>query len=389
MERADVVLVGGGIVGLATARALRTSMPGASVVVLEREQGVGRHQSSHNSGVLHAGVYYAPGSLKAELCRRGKEMMERFCADHGIPVDRNGKLVVATHESELGRFEALVERAGANGVERLAVLDARQLREIEPHAAGIRALHSPTTGVVDFGAVCGALAAGLDVRTGVAVTSVAGDGPDRVVVHTSAGDFGAGAAMVCAGLWSEHLAARSGHRADVRVVPFRGSWTALRPSGAALVRGNLYPVPDPELPFLGVHFTRRIDGAVWAGPNAVVSLSQPALLARAAAFGGSWRLAAAQYRTGATELWTERNRRVALAGMRRYLPELTDADVAWGERPHGVRAQAVDRKGRLVDDFVLARAGRVVHVLNAPSPAATSSLAIADRLAAELAAALG
>ena len=383
-----MVLVGGGIVGLATARALRATMPGASVVVLEKEAAVGQHQSSHNSGVLHAGVYYTPGSLKAELCRRGKEMMERFCADHGIPVVRNGKLVVATSDADIRRFDALVERARANGVAGLAVLDSSELREIEPHAAGVRALHSPTTGVVDFGLVCRALAADLDVRTGTAVAAVT-DSRDHVIVRTPAGEIAAGAAMVCAGLWSEQLAARSGHRTGVRVVPFRGSWVALRPSGAALVRGNIYPVPDPALPFLGVHFTRRVDGAVWVGPNAVVSLSQPALLARAAAFAGSWRLAAAQYRTGISEMWTERNRRVLLAGMRRYVPALAEDDVAWDDRPCGVRAQAVDRHGRLVDDFVLARQGRVVHVLNAPSPAATSSLAIAERLASEVAAAAG
>lgn len=387
LERVDIAVVGGGIVGLATARAVQAAQPSASVVVLEREAGVGRHQSSHNSGVLHAGVYYAPGSIKAELCRRGKDLMERFCADHGIPVARNGKLVVATSAAELGRFDALVERARANRVPDLAVLDARELRAVEPHVTGVRALHSPTTGVVDFGLVCRVMAQALEVRTGVAVRRVE-QGRAEVVVHTATGALRAGAAVVCAGLDSEALAARSGFQAGARVVPFRGSWVALRPSGASLVRGNVYPVPDPALPFLGVHFTRKIDGAVWAGPNAVVSLGRPRLLARAAAFGGTWRLAAAQYRTGLDEAWTERSRQRQLQRMRRYLPDLTRGDVAWGHRPFGVRAQAVDRDGRLVDDFLLLRSGRVVHVVNAPSPAATSALAIGDRLAADLVSAL-
>lgn len=387
-QRADLVVVGGGIVGLATARAAQMAQPRAAVVVLERESAVGLHQSSHNSGVLHSGVYYKPGSMKAELCRRGKEMMERFCSAEAIPVLRNGKLVVAVSEGELARLDDLVDRARANGVADLAVLGAKELRAIEPNVAGIRALHSPTTGVVDFAVVCRALASPLDVHTGVRVTSL-WDRGDEVVVHVDGGgEVRARAAVVCAGLWSEQLAARSGLPTAARVIPFRGSWLALRPTGAALVRGNIYPVPDPALPFLGVHFTRRVDGAVWAGPNAVVSLADRALLLRAARFGGSWRLAADKYRTAAVELWTEHSRRTQLRGMRRYLPDLTEDDVSWSERPFGVRAQVVDRAGHLVDDFLMARDGRVVHVLNAPSPAATSALAIAERLADTVADAL-
>lgn len=389
MIRVDVVVVGGGIVGLATARAISRAWPASRVVVLEREAAVGQHQSSHNSGVVHAGVYYTPGSIKARLCRRGKDLMERFCADHEIPLKRNGKLVVAVDRSELPRFDALVTRAEANGVDGLTILDAEGLRAVEPHVVGLRALHSPTTGVVDFGQVCTALAADLDVRTGVTVTSV-DSGGDEVIGTTSAGgEFRARAAVVCAGLQAEDLARRSGHAAEVRIVPFRGSWTALHPSGAALVRANIYPVPDPGLPFLGVHFTRRVDDQVWAGPNAVPATREWRLLVRAAAFRGSWHLAAAHLAVGAREVWTERNRRAALAGMRRYLPELTAADVAWGTRPFGIRAQAVDRRGRLVDDFVLATDRRVVHVLNAPSPAATSSLGIGEHLAGEVASMIG
>jgi L-2-hydroxyglutarate oxidase LhgO len=371
------VVVGGGIVGLASARALRTADPRRRVVVLEREQAVGQHQSSHNSGVLHAGVYYAPGSQKAKLCREGKITMEKYCAEHGIAVERNGKLVVALDRSELGRLDALVERARANGVEGVRVLDRDELREVEPHAAGIRALHSPGTAVVDFGAVCAALAAELDdVRTGVEVHEVTSEGH----VETSAGSIDAKAVVVCAGLWSARLARSH----EMLIVPFRGAWLALRPRAASLVRGSIYPVPDPDLPFLGVHITRRIDGSVWAGPNAVLSLAHPTMLARSLAFAGTWRLFAHHWRAGARELWRDRVRRAYVQEVARYLPGLTLDDIELGPRPFGVRAQAVARDGTLIDDFVFARDGRVLHVLNAPSPAATSALAIGTHIANEV-----
>jgi L-2-hydroxyglutarate oxidase LhgO len=383
MTTADVVVVGGGIVGLATAYQLGRSRPDARVTVLEKEARVGRHQSSHNSGVLHAGIYYAPGSRKAELCRRGKAAVEAFAEAHGIPVVRNGKLVVAVEERELPALVALTERAEANGVPELRTLDRDGLREIEPHVAGVRALHSPTTGVVDFGLVCDALASELDVRTGVGVVDLA-ENKGCVRVTTTSDAIEARTVVVCAGLWSSKLAKRAGLTTDVQIVPFRGTWLALRSSGAELVRGNIYPVPDPELPFLGVHFTRRVDGSVWSGPNAVLSLAERSVLRDALQFRGLWRLGVREARVAAREFWLSHRHRAALRELNRYVPELQHDDIEWSNRPFGVRAQAVRRDGSLVDDFVIEGKGRIVWVLNAPSPAATASLAIGEVLAEEV-----
>lgn len=396
--RCDVIVVGGGIVGLATARQLLDTNPRLRLVLLEKEVAVGLHQSSHNSGVLHAGLYYAPGSLKARLCRRGKGLMERFAAERGIPVNRVGKLVVATEEAELGRFSALAERARRNGVPGLRVIDAAGLREIEPHSAGLRALHSPETAVIDFGAVCRALAddlrlRGVDVRTSSAVQAMEERG-DRVRV-TAADRFEARVVVVCAGLQADRLAAKTGHLHGVRIVPFRGSWYLLRPEAARLVRGNIYPVPDPRFPFLGVHFTPRLDGSVLVGPNATLAWAREAYDRRAfkpkdaasvLAFPGTWRLARRYFRTGVAELYRNRVRRAALRELRRYVPEVGLEDLMPG--PSGVRAQAVRADGTMVDDFLIEGSARLLHVLNAPSPGATSSLAIGEVLASEVAARL-
>lgn len=391
----DVVVIGGGIIGLATAYQMLVAEPDRRVVVLEKEPRVGLHQSSHNSGVIHAGLYYAPGSLKARLCTRGRRLMEDFAAEHGIPLIRRGKVVVAVDESELGRFDELARRARSNGVEGLRAIGAAELRELEPHVAGIKAIHSPFTAVVDFALVCEALAGeirsrGGDVRTHAGVLDI--DETDSSVRITSlAGDFEAGTAVVCAGLQADRLAATTGHAAGVRILPFRGSWWALRSSAAALVNGNVYPVPDPRFPFLGVHFTRRIDGTVWAGPNAVLSATReayhrgslnPADILAVAGFPGTWRLARRHWRQGAREVYHDRVRRAAHAEMARYIPELAVDDLLPG--PTGVRAQAVRADGTLVDDFLIRGTRRVVHVLNAPSPGATSSLAIGEVIAAEV-----
>jgi L-2-hydroxyglutarate oxidase LhgO len=382
MTEVDVLVVGGGIVGLATAYRLAEARPDVRVTVVEKEATVGRHQSSHNSGVLHAGLYYAPHSKKAELCTLGKAAVEAFAEAHGIPVVRNGKLVVAVDEREVPGLTALTQRAEANGVPGLRTLDRDELREVEPHVSGVRALHSPTTAVIDFGLVCEALASELDVRSGAGVVDLV-ESSGSVRVTTAAEEFEARAVVVCAGLWSSQLAKRAGLTTDVQIVPFRGTWLALRPSGADLVRGNIYPVPDPELPFLGVHFTRRIDGSVWSGPNAVLSLAERSVVRDALRFSGLWRLGLREARVAAREFKLSHCHRAALRELNRYMPDLRHEDIDWSTRPSGVRAQAVRRDGSLVDDFVIEGRGRIVWVLNAPSPAATASLAIGEVLAGE------
>lgn len=394
-DRHDVAIVGAGVIGLATAYQLLVSDQGRRVVVLEKEPGVGYHQSSHNSGVLHAGLYYTPGSLKAQLCRRGKRLMEQFAVAHDIPVVRTGKLVVAVDSSELPRFEALAQRAERNEVDGLRRVSGAQLREIEPHVAGIQAIHSPSTGAIDFLAVCQALtreieSRGGQVRTGAKVIALQEVG-SVARLSTSAGDFEADVVATCAGLRSDEVAAMTGHSSDVQIVPFRGSWFALRPAAARLVQGNIYPVPDPTFPFLGVHFTRRVDGSVWAGPNAVLAGGREAYqrgsfnvrdLLGVAAFPGTWRLIGRSWRRGTVELYHDIVRRAAHHQMQRYLPELALEDLIPG--PTGIRAQAVRKDGTMVDDFFIDGTRRIVHVLNAPSPGATSSLAIGEMLAREI-----
>jgi (S)-2-hydroxyglutarate dehydrogenase len=380
----DVVVVGGGIVGLATARAL--ALRGMRVVVLERESAIGTHQTTHNSGVIHAGLYYEPGSLKARLCVEGAAALYEYCEGRGIAAERCGKLVVATRPADLERLDALERRARANGVPGLARLGPDELRTIEPAARGLAALHSPNTGMVDFGAVASAYAAdvvanGGEVRTGAAVEALvereghveavlAGDGgPSRRAVA-------ARRAVACAGAWSDRLALRSGARPDVRIVPFRGAYLTLRRTD--LVRGQIYPVPDPALPFLGVHLSRTIAGDVLIGPTALLVLQR-----RSLRWPGTVRLVRRWWRTGAREVAHALSRRLLVREAARFVPEIGPADV--GPGPAGVRAQAVGRDGALLDDFLLARTGRAVHVLNAPSPAATASLAIGDMIASEMA----
>ena len=393
-ERHDVVVVGGGIVGLATAYRLLEARPALNLAVLEKEAELASHQSGHNSGVVHAGLYYAPGSLKARLTRDGKAELDAFCAAQGIPLERTGKLVVALSVDELPRFEALRERAVANGVPGLEVVGPERIREIEPHAAGIRALWSPSTGIVDFRRV--ALAYGDEVRerggaisTGRAVTGIEMR-PSEIVVRTGAGEIVVGAVIACAGLWADRVAALSGDAGPgaPRIVPFRGDYYTLTPDARHLVRGLIYPVPDPRFPFLGVHFTKRIDGQVWAGPNAVLAFARAGYrrrdvsvrdLAGTLAYPGFRHLARRHLRTGLAEMWRDISKGAFLAELQRYVPGLRGDQVTFG--PSGVRAQAVAADGTLVDDFDLAGSGRVLHVRNAPSPAATASLAIGRMLA--------
>jgi len=388
----DVVVVGGGIIGLATARELLRRRPGLSVLLLEREAELAAHQTGHNSGVVHAGLYYAPGSAKARLCVAGKALLEAYCAEHQIPLQRVGKLVVALEPDELPRLAAVEQRARANGVPGLEVLDAAGIARIEPHAAGIRALWSPGTGIVDYRRVALAYAADVRAAGGVIETGrgVAGlaESSGEVVVRTDAGELTARAVITCGGLWSDRLAGMSGDVGTERIVPFRGDYLTLAPEAAGLVRGLIYPVPDPRFPFLGIHLTRRMDGGVWAGPNAVLALARSGYRRRdvdlrevvaIARHAGFRRLARRFWRTGLAEQWRDLSRRSFAKEVRRYLPEVRLDQLRPG--PSGVRAQAIDPDGTLVDDFRFGGSRWILHVRNAPSPAATASLAIAAEIA--------
>ena len=454
----DVAIVGGGIIGLAIARLL--ALRGLRVVVLEREPALGGHQTSHNSGVIHAGIYYAPGSLKARLCVDGAAALYDYCAAKGITAERCGKLVVAVDGGELERLDELERRARANGVRDLARLGPDEIRAVEPAAQGLSALHSPNTGMVDFGAVAAAYADdvrehGGEIRVGAGVRALveqrdhvevvldgapgpragsptgqvgsarqagsptgqvgssrqagsptgqvgssrqAGSPTGQVGSSRQAGSPGSPAepvlarrAVACAGAWSDRLALASGARPDVRIVPFRGAYLRLAPERAGLVRGQIYPVPDPALPFLGVHLSRTIDGDVLVGPTALLAPARDAYrlstirradLAATLRWPGTARLVRRWWRTGVTELGHAASRRLLVRAAARYVPAIGPGDVRPG--PAGIRAQALGRDGALIDDFLLARTGRAVHVLNAPSPAATASLAIAELIASEL-----
>lgn len=386
--RCDIAVVGGGIVGLAVARELVRRRPGAAVCVLEREPELASHQTGHNSGVIHAGIYYAPGSLKAKLCVQGAQDMYEHCAQHGIPVQRCGKLIVALDRSELAGLSELHRRATANGVGGLRMLRAEEIAEIEPHAAGVAALHSPVTGIVDFAAVARSYAdeiaqAGGELVPGCEVHR-ARDGRSSVLIEHASGSTEAGCAIFCAGAWSDRLAVASGADPDPRIVPFRGAYLRLRPARRDLVRGLIYPVPDPRLPFLGVHLTRTIGGEVLVGPTALLAAARDAYrlsrvraadLWQTATWPGSWRMIARWWRTAAGELHQALDSRAIVRSAARYLPGLQPQDVEPAFA--GIRAQALARDGSLVDDFVFSRTRRTLHVRNAPSPGATSSLAIA------------
>jgi (S)-2-hydroxyglutarate dehydrogenase len=393
--QSDVTVVGAGILGLATARELLSRHPDLKVTVLEREDEVGFHQTGHNSGVIHGGIYYAPGSLKAKLCVQGARDMYEYCEQHGIENKRCGKLIVATREDELRRLDDLEQRGAANDVPGLRRIGAEEIQAIEPHARGIAALHSPATGVVDFRAVARALAedvraAGGEVRLGCTVAGVdAGDHGVRLRCE-SGEEIAADGAVFCAGPWSDQLALEAGAGADPRIVPFRGAYLTLRPERAELVKALIYPVPDPTLPFLGVHLSRHIDDEVTIGPTALLAAARDprkrvslADLRATVSWPGSWKMARRWWRTGITELKHAISTRALVSDAQRYVPELTADDIRPGH--FGIRAQALGRDGSLVDDFVFNQTGRVLHVRNAPSPGATASLAIARSIADRLA----
>ena len=389
----DVAVIGGGIIGLATALALVQRFAGLSVVVIEKEPDIGRHQTGHNSGVIHSGLYYRPGSAKARLAVRGAEQMLEFCREHDIPHERCGKVVVATDESQTGRLRALAERGRANGVPGIREIGPGELAELEPAARGVRALHVPSTGIADYDAVTRryrALVEAKDgvVRTGVAVTGLH-SGPDGLRIDTTAGPVEARHLVNCAGLMADRVARLAGFRPGLRIVPFRGEYYTLRPQAAGLVRNLIYPVPDPNFPFLGVHFTRRVDGTVEAGPNAVLALRREGYRWRdidvgdvwdALSFPGFQRLALRYWRTGLGEVYRSVSRRAFTRALQELVPGVSAGDLV--RAGAGVRAQALDRDGGLVDDFRLIAEAGMIHVLNAPSPGATASLGIGQEIAA-------
>jgi (S)-2-hydroxyglutarate dehydrogenase len=386
----DYVVVGAGILGLATVRELQRRDPDARIVNVDRAGSVGTAQSGHNSGVIHAGVYYRPGSLKATLCVRGAARLYEYCAERGIEARRVGKLIIATHPAELTGLDQIKRRARSNGVPEIRRLTADEIRQIEPHAVGLAALHSPSTGIVDFTAVCRVLAseaqqAGGELRLGWPVTEIS-ERSGAVVIRGASGDgIEASHAIFCAGLDADRLAVGAGAPADPRIVPFRGAYLRLAPEARGLVRGLIYPVPDPRLPFLGVHLTPQLDGQVILGPTALMVGSRDAYrvtqvrhrdLVDTLSWPGTWRLMRRWWRTGLGELRLAVSRSAFAEQAARYVPQIRASDLAPGFA--GIRAQAVGRAGELVDDFVLSETVRTVHVRNAPSPAATSSLALAE-----------
>jgi L-2-hydroxyglutarate oxidase LhgO len=386
-DQFDLVIIGGGIVGLATALTLGQRYPTLKLAVLEKEERLAAHQTGHNSGVIHSGIYYKPGSLKAQTCVAGARALTAFCQKHEIPYERCGKVVVATTTAELPRLEELFRRGVANGVEGLEMIGPERLRELEPHATGIKALYAPTTGIVDFLHVAQTYARlvqdqGGEIRLRHKVLSIRHVN-DGIILDTAQGAIHGKFMVNCGGLHCDRLARLAGAPIDLRIVPFRGEYYTIAPQRRTLVKNLIYPVPDPALPFLGVHFTRTIDGLVEAGPNAVLAFSRegyrktdfiPTDVQEILTFPGFWRMASRYWRTGIGEMYRSYNKKAFLKALQRLLPELREDDLQPGGS--GVRAQAIAYNGALVDDFVITVAGNTLHVLNAPSPGATASLAI-------------
>src|SRR4051794_21141260 len=372
MQQADVAIIGAGIVGLATAYNLTQRFPGRRVVVLEKEANVAAHQTGHNSGVLHSGIYYKPGSLKAVNCRAGKQAMEAFCASEAIPFEICGKVIVALNESELPALDRLFERGQANGV-RCTMIGPERLRELEPHAAGVKAIHVAETGIVDYRQVCERLAERVRERDGQVLTNARVTGmtqqPESVVIHGTAGDVRAKFVVTCAGLYCDRVAAMSGQTLDAKIVPFRGEYYALKPAAHHLCRNLIYPVPDPTFPFLGVHFTRMIRGGVECGPNAVLAFAREgyrrtdvnlADLAETLTYPGFLRLAAKYWKTGLGEIWRSVSKPAFVKALQRLLPAIRAEHLE--PAPAGVRAQAVAPDGSMVDDFLIQETDRVINV---------------------------
>ncbi|MER3472558.1 MAG: L-2-hydroxyglutarate oxidase [Armatimonadota bacterium] len=393
--QSDVLVIGAGIVGLATGYQLVQQYPHLRVIVVEKEAQVCQHQSGHNSGVLHSGIYYRPGSVKALTCRQGKRLMEAFCEREGIPFEICGKVIVATSEQDVPTLQMLYERGKANQVQ-CERIDSRRLRELEPHASGIEALYVPETGIVDFSRVCERLAhylmqAGGTILTGAKVVGIR-ESADEVAVQTTQGDFTARYVLNCAGLYSDDIVRLSGQTPPARIVPLRGEYYLLRPEARRLCRNLIYPVPDPRFPFLGVHFTRTVYGEVECGPNAVLAFAREGYhrlrihareLWETLCYPGFRRLVRKYWRVGLGEMWRSFSRHAFARALQRLVPEVRAEHLL--PAPAGVRAQAVAPDGSLLDDFVWIDTPRMVHVVNAPSPAATASLAIGRHIVERLA----
>jgi L-2-hydroxyglutarate oxidase len=387
----NIIIIGGGVVGLAVGLEITRRFPHLRLLLLEKEDRVARHQSGHNSGVIHSGIYYKPGSLKARLCVTGAAAMIEFCREHGIPHEVCGKVIVATNETELPRLEELYRRGIANGLIGVRPIGPEELREIEPHATGIRALVVPSTGITGYATVCEKYAKLIISRGGTILTSTAATGIRKqngeTIVETNRGAFSTTHLINCAGLFSDRISRMAGDDPGIMIVPFRGEYYDIVPERTSLVRWLIYPVPDPQFPFLGVHFTRRITGTVDAGPNAVLALRREGYkhsdinlrdLAGSVTFPGLWRMAAKHWRNGLDEVHRSLSKKAFVKALQRLLPELQEKDLVPGGS--GVRAQALKRDGSMVDDFQFVPSRKMLHVLNVPSPAATASLMIGKEI---------
>lgn len=394
MSRFDVAVLGGGIVGLATAWQVTRSYPSAKVVLLEKEDRLAAHQTGRNSGVIHSGIYYKPGSLRAINCREGKVALERFCTEHDVAWRQTGKVIVATAESQFAALESIFQRGQQNGVN-CELIDRDRLQQLEPHTAGLRAIHVPEAGIVDYPGMCQKLADllrhhGAEIRTGAKVTGL-NQSTDLVTIETSAGAVEARQVINCTGLHSDRMARLSGQQFDERIVPFRGEYYTVTPEAEHLCRSLIYPVPDPQFPFLGVHFTRMIEGGVECGPNAVLALARegyswtrinPRDLWESLTYPGFLRLAVRYWKTGLGEMWRSVSKAAFVRALQQLVPDIRAEHLV--AAPSGVRAQALAPEGRLVDDFLILRQERVLNVCNAPSPAATASLRIGQTIVEQL-----
>ena len=394
-QHCDVAIIGAGIVGLAVGLQLVREEPGLKLVVLEKEAEVAAHQTGRNSGVIHSGLYYKPGSLKAKLCVEGAAAMVRFCREHGIPHEICGKVIVATSEGEIPALEELLRRGRANGVANLRELTAEQIREIEPNATGIRGIHVPGTGITDYRMVAQKFAelirqSGSEVLANSGVTKII-SGADEIVLETASGTVHARYAVNCAGLQSDRIASMSGAKLGLRIVPFRGEYYEVVPAKHHLIRGLIYPVPDPRFPFLGVHFTKKIHGGVEAGPNAVLAFKREGYTRTSfdfgdtssmASFRGFWMMASKYWKMGFEEFYRSWSKHAFTVALQKLVPSLTADDIKTGGS--GVRAQALDSSGKLLDDFHFVYQSRMLHVCNVPSPAATASLVIGREIVSTL-----